>query len=53
MIFEKDMFIEATPAKSGISGHVGFDVTASYVRDFESVREKLDKIDGISFIIHG
>ena len=38
---------------SGISGHVGFDVTASYVRDFESVREKLDKIDGISFIVHG
>ena len=53
MIFEKDMFIEATPAKSGISGNVGFDVTASYVRDFESVREKLDKIDGISFIVHG
>lgn len=52
-IFEKDMFIEATPAKSGISGHVGFDVTAAYVRDFENVRKKLDAIDGISFIVQG
>ena len=53
LIFQKDMFVEATPARSGISGHVGFDVTASYVRDFESVRKKLDAIDGISFIVQG
>ena len=53
LIFEKDTFIEATPPKSGISGHVGFDVTATYVRDFENAREKLDGIDGISFIVQG
>ncbi|MBO4887839.1 MAG: MgtC/SapB family protein [Firmicutes bacterium] len=53
LIFQKDMFVEAIPAKSGISGHVGFDVTASYVRDFENVRKKLDTIDGISFIVQG
>ena len=49
----EDAFIETFPAKSGIAGHVGFEVTTSYKPNYEELREKLSKIDGVHFVVPG
>jgi len=50
---EKDIVFEATPAKSGTVGNIGFEVTTSYKHPFESIKPALNEIDGISFVVQG
>ena len=52
-LLKKDALIETIPAKSGISGSVGFEVTTSNRKIFEENREAINGIDGISFIVPG
>lgn len=52
-ILQKDMIFETTQAKSGIPGHVGFNVTTSYKHSYENIEHMLVKIDGISFVVQG
>lgn len=48
-----DVFIETVPAKSGISGSVGLEVTTSNMKEFEEIKQSLNLIDGISFVVRG
>ena len=50
-ILEKDIYVETLPAKSGIVGSVGFDVTTSYKHDYEQIRKDISRIDGVSFVV--
>ena len=50
-ILEKDMIIEVIPAKSGILGNVGINVTTTPRHSFESIRDSLLKIDGIRYVV--
>ena len=49
----EDAFIETFPAKSGLPGCVGFEVTTAYKPNVEEIREKLSKIDGVHFVVPG
>ena len=50
-VLEKDISLETIPAKSGIVGSVGFEVTTSYKRRYEDIRKALETADGISFMV--
>ena len=50
-ILEKDMILEVIPAKSGIPGNVGINVTTTPRHSSESIRESLLKIDGILYVV--
>ena len=50
-ILEKDIYVETLPAKSGIVGSVGFDVTTSYKHDYEQIRKDISRIDGVSVVV--
>ncbi|MBR4193861.1 MAG: MgtC/SapB family protein [Oscillospiraceae bacterium] len=49
----KDVFIETIPAKSGITGSVGFVVTTSNRGNYEEIKQTLARIDGVSFVVPG
>ena len=49
----KDVFIETVPAKSGITGSVGFVVTTSNRGNYEEIKQTLTQIDGVSFVVPG
>ncbi|MCR5683424.1 MAG: MgtC/SapB family protein [Clostridiales bacterium] len=50
-ILEKDMILEVIPAKSGILGNVGINVTTTPRHSSESIRDSLLKIEGISYVV--
>ena len=52
-VLQKDDYIETTPAKSGIVGCVGFEVTTSDKINFEEIKKSLNQINGISFVVPG
>lgn len=52
-ILQKDDYIETTPAKSGIVGCVGFEVTTSDKINFEEIRDRVNQIEGVSFVVPG
>lgn len=52
-LLNKDMIFEILPAKSGTAGHVGINVTMSDKNNFESIKDKLQNIDGIGFLVQG
>ena len=49
----QDAVIETIPAKSGLAGSVGFEVTTSNKQNFEENRQALGEIEGVSFIVPG
>ena len=50
-LLKEDISLETVPAKSGIVGSVGFDVTTSYRKNFEQIRNTITEVDGISFVV--
>ena len=52
-MLEKKALIETIPAKSGIVGCVGFEVTTSDRTVFDKNRQEISQIDGISFVVPG
>ena len=50
-ILEKDMILEVIPAKSGILGNVGINVTTTPRHSSESIRDSLLKIESISYVV--
>ena len=50
-ILEKDMILEVIPAKSGVLGNVGINVTTTPRHSSASIRDSLLKIDGIIYVV--
>ena len=50
-LLEKDMVLEVIPAKSGILGNIGLNVTTTPRHSYESIRDFLLKIDGVRFVV--
>ena len=50
-ISENDILIEVVPAKSGINGNLGFFITISNRDNFGELREEIESMDGIAFVI--
>lgn len=48
---EDDVLIEVVPAKSGINGNLGFFITISNRDDFGELREQVEEMDGVAFVI--
>ncbi len=46
-----DVLIEVIPAKSGISGNIGFFITISNSEDFNGLLQKISAMDGVAFVI--
>ena len=49
----KDAYIEPVPAKSGIAGSIGFEITTTNKNNQEEIRQALNQIEGISFAVPG
>ena len=52
-MLKNDALIETIPAKSGIAGSVGFEVTTSNRKVFDENKQAILQIDGISFVVPG
>ena len=50
-LLSDDIYIETIPAKSGIVGNVGLEITASTKNDFDKVKKELSSFEGINFIV--
>ena len=46
-----DVLIEVVPAKSGINGNLGFFITISNKDNFKELREQIEEMDGVAFVI--
>ncbi len=53
VVLEKDMVLESIPAKSGITGNVGFNITTFHKHDYEQIQDTISRIDGVSFVVQG
>ena len=45
------IMIETIPAKSGIVGNVGLEVTISTRNDFDRIKKELSSFEGINYIV--
>lgn len=52
-LLKKEGLIETIPAKSGLAGCVGFEVTTSSRNSYESFRQALNELEGVSFVVPG
>ena len=50
-ILSDDVYIDTIPAKSGIVGNVGLEVTTSTKNDFDRLKKELNSFKGINFIV--
>ena len=50
-LLNNDVLIETIPAKSGIVGNVGLEVTISTRNDFDRIKKKLSGFEGINYIV--
>ncbi|MCQ2455270.1 MAG: MgtC/SapB family protein [Clostridia bacterium] len=50
-ISEDDVLIEVVPAKSGIDGNLGFFITIANRDDFQELREQIESMEAVSFVI--
>ncbi len=50
-ILSDDVYIDTIPAKSGIVGNVGLEVTTSTKNDFNRLKKELNSFKGINFIV--
>lgn len=50
-IVPNDVLIETVPAKSGIDGSLGFFITISNREDFAELRNKIESMEGVAFVI--
>lgn len=48
---DDDVLIEVVPAKSGINGNLGFFITISNKDNFKELREQIEEMDGVAFVI--
>lgn len=53
ILMKQNALIETIPAKSGIVGNVGFEVTVSSRNLYEEGRQALSQIEGVSFVVPG
>ena len=52
-LLKHDALIETIPAKSGLAGCVGFEVTTSDRHCYEENKPALSRIEGVSFVVPG
>ena len=50
-LLHNDVYIDTIPAKSGIVGNVGLEVTTTNKNDFDRVKKELSSIEGINYIV--
>lgn len=50
---QKDVYIETIPAKSGIAGRVGFEITTVNNNNQQEIKSALTRIEGIDFVVPG
>ena len=50
-ISDSDVLIEVVPAKSGIDGNLGFFITISNKNNFKELRDQIEEMDGVAFVI--
>ena len=50
---QKDVFIETVPAKSGLDGRIGFEITTTNNNNREEIKQALTRIEGIDFVVPG
>ena len=50
---QKDVFIETVPAKSGLAGRIGFEITTTNNNNREEIKQALTRIEGIDFVVPG
>ena len=50
-LLNNDVLIETIPAKSGIVGNVGLEVTISTRNDFDRIKKELSSFEGINYIV--
>ncbi len=50
-VLNKDVYIETIPAKSGIVGSVGFEITTTNRNNSDEIKQSLGGIDGIRFVV--
>jgi len=50
-LLNNDVLIETIPAKSGIVGNVGLEVTISTRNDFDRIKKELSGFEGINYIV--
>ena len=52
-LLNNDALIETIPAKSGLAGCVGFEITTSTRNDCGAFKDALNQIEGVSFVVPG
>ncbi|MBR6351521.1 MAG: MgtC/SapB family protein [Firmicutes bacterium] len=52
-VLKEDVFIGPVPAKSGIVGNVGFEVTTSNSNNYAEMRQALNQIEGVCYVVSG
>ena len=52
-VFDKDALIVTIPAKSGLPGSVGFEVTTMSRSNYEEIRKEFSRFEEISFVVPG
>ena len=52
-VLGKEVYFETVPAKSGISGSVGFEISTANRSSYDQVKQLLNRIDGIRFVVPG
>lgn len=50
-LLHNDVLFGTVPAKSGLAGSVGFEVTTSNRSNYEQTKQALNEIDGVSFVV--
>lgn len=50
-IYGSEILLETTAPKSTITGNIGVRITANRIYDYQSMRDNLESIDGIEFVI--
>ena len=50
-IYGNEILLETTSAKTGIVGNIGVRITANRIYDYQAMRENLETIQGIEFVI--
>jgi putative Mg2+ transporter-C (MgtC) family protein len=50
-LLSDDVYIDTIPAKSGIVGNVGLEVTTTTKNDFDRLKKELSNFEGINYIV--
>ena len=52
-LLDNNVSFETIPAKSGLSGSVGFNITTANTGNQKEIKDALNRIEGVSFVVPG